>query len=224
MHYFYHLDYLNNQREHDSIEGAETGVHLIEHAKAFAMAIKYQIEGLRTLATSKFKSSVAKYWKHNDFLHAIRIVYTSTADDIPELRGITADAVHNNFDLLREKPEIRSLLRSLPGLATDLLERGREESIHVHKRQAFMQLSCGHKIDLSTSKNWCNSCEMYSMSCGPCHSSPFTANVCFCCRRPHGGAWAVMGNPRMTVHNKERRNGGGILWSSKSQSQIATSS
>lgn len=175
MHYFYHLDYLNDQSEDDSAERAEADVHLVEHAKAFAIATKYQIQGLRTLATSKFKASVAKHWEHDDFSHAVHIVYTSTADDIPELRFIVADAIHNNVDLLCEKPEIQSLLRGLPGLAADLLERGRQASTKARQRQVLFYAACGHSYDLLSSSSWCDSCKVHNNIAG-----------CSVCERRYG--------------------------------------
>lgn len=122
IHYFYHLDYLNSQSQEDPTRAPETEVHLVEHAKVFAMTIKYQVQGLRNLAASKFEASVAKHWKHDDFSHATYIVYTSTPDDITALRKIVATPIHDNIRLFRKKEEIQSLLRSIPGLAYDLLE------------------------------------------------------------------------------------------------------
>ncbi|KAM0718908.1 hypothetical protein Q7P37_005980 [Cladosporium fusiforme] len=123
IHYFYHLDYLNDE---DAISKNEC--HLIEHAKTFAIAVKYQVQGLRTIAHAKFKLLVLKSLEHDDFSHAIHIVYTSTADNVTELRDIVANTIHANIDKMRKKPEVQALLSSIPGLAYCLLERNLDET------------------------------------------------------------------------------------------------
>jgi hypothetical protein len=56
-------------------------VHLIEHAKLFAMAVTYHVHDLRDLAAQKFRDEVEQHWNHEDFAHAIHLIYTTTADE-----------------------------------------------------------------------------------------------------------------------------------------------
>lgn len=98
-------------------------VYLIEHAKVFAMAVKYHVDPLRDLATHKFRAEAEQHWDHEDLAQAIQLIYTSTADEITQLRSIAVEVlVHHRSDLLK-KPEIATLLQSITGLAYDLLMR-----------------------------------------------------------------------------------------------------
>jgi hypothetical protein len=106
----------------DSV-AAPQPVYIIEHAKVFAIAVKYQVDGLRNLAAMKFKQSVRASWDHDDFAHAISIVYNSTADNVSQLRDITIDIIHDHFDALKHKAEFESAVSSIPALAYALLKR-----------------------------------------------------------------------------------------------------
>lgn len=88
------------------------------------MAVKYHIDGLRDLAAQKFKAEVDKHWNHEDLAHAIHVIYTSTADEVTQLRETAAGVLSNHPKELLEKAEIATVLRSINGLAYDLLLRG----------------------------------------------------------------------------------------------------
>lgn len=97
-------------------------VYIIEHAKVFAMAIKYQVEGLQDLAAAKFKQSAEMDWDHEDFAEAISIVHDSTPESVSQLRDIVADAIHEHFDALQNK-RVQTVICNIPRLAYDLLKR-----------------------------------------------------------------------------------------------------
>lgn len=190
IHYFYHLDYPSTPSEDAEMEGSEidvpaeteasaTTVHLIEHAKAFAMAVKYQAGGLRTLATAKFKASVVKDWEHGDFAHTIYIVYTSTPDDVMELRTIVADAVHEHEKYFVDIPEIESLACSLPSFAYDLLQRSRARD----ERSTEVDTLCSRCSRWSTHtratpRSWCRACEKYMLRCHFCYYTNYVCQWC----------------------------------------------
>lgn len=121
IEYFYHFDYLRAATETSNSERSHP--FFVEHARVFAMAIKYQADGLRQLAAKNFKQAASKYWKREDFAQAIHVVFTSTPDDVQELRNIVADTIHDHFTVLRKTPEIDVAVRSLGGLAYSILER-----------------------------------------------------------------------------------------------------
>ncbi|KAL1586300.1 hypothetical protein WHR41_05568 [Cladosporium halotolerans] len=111
-----------------AFDAEQPNVNLMQHAKLFAMAVKYQIDGLRHLTTQKFKEAVATQWSHEDFAHTIHIVYNSTAEDVTELREIVADAVHAHFEELQERPGVEASMRSIAALTYGLLTRSRERN------------------------------------------------------------------------------------------------
>lgn len=111
-----------------AFDAEQPNVSLMQHAKLFTMAVKYQIDGLRHLITQKFKEAVATQWSHEDFAHTIHIVYNSTAEDVTELREIVADAVHAHFEELQERPGVEVSMRSIAALTYGLLTRSRERN------------------------------------------------------------------------------------------------
>lgn len=149
IEYFYHGDYLR--------EGTSSQVHLIEHAKVFAMAIKYQAEGLRKLAARKFEDSAQKDWNHADLADAIHVVYNSTPDDIPEQREIVADVINAHFYTLHESEQIRAVVGSIASLAYGLLERSRKSlgSVYVHEHDTNFRQECK---GCTTAFDYCRNC------------------------------------------------------------------
>lgn len=145
VEYFYHLDYLRTTTSTDETgnQGSPSSsrsckdnagspvpsdfkllphVHLIEHAKVFAIAVKYQVDALRDLAAEKFKKTAQYHWGDENFPRAVQIVWTSTADGFNQLRELVIQTLHDHGEELVKNPEIESLLRSIPGLACDLLK------------------------------------------------------------------------------------------------------
>jgi hypothetical protein len=135
-------------------------VHLIEHAKLFAMAVKYHVDALRDLAAQKFKDEVAQHWNHEDFAHAIHLIYTTTVDDVTQLREVAAEALYNHSNELLEKAEITALLRSINGLACDLYMRDRGKG----------RVNCNN-VEMHGSRHWdytCEECGCTGKFCGIC--------------------------------------------------------
>jgi hypothetical protein len=148
IEYFYHFDYekgcdctsgsplFAKKRKEKDVQLATTDAEsvaapvispasMLEHAKVSAMAIKYQVNGLRDLAVSKFTDAVKAGWDHESFAHTIFTVYNSTADDVTNLREIVAVTIYEHFDDLKKRDEIEVVVSSTGGLAYNLLERSR---------------------------------------------------------------------------------------------------
>ena len=134
-------------------------VYIIEHAKVFAMAVKYQVDGLRDLATVKFEQSVKASWNHDDFAHAVSVIYNSTADNVPQLRNIVVDVIHDHFDTLKHKAEFETVVTSIPALAYTLLKRVGTISGctngHKGQRATKFRMLCYTNFDICTGcKPW----------------------------------------------------------------------
>jgi hypothetical protein len=95
-------------------------VHLIEHAKIFAMAVEYHIAALQNLAAQKFKTEFMEHWDHEDLAHAIHVIYTSTPEDITQLREVAVEALdaHTATRFSRSRRLLLSCAESLALLAT----------------------------------------------------------------------------------------------------------
>jgi len=123
IEYFHYFDYLRAPAPASDHTSAPPKSFLVEHARVFAMATKYQADGLRQLAAHKFKETASKDWNHEDFAHTVHVVYTSTSDNIIELRQIVADTIHDHLEDLKDKEEVETVISGLGGLAYSLLKR-----------------------------------------------------------------------------------------------------
>jgi hypothetical protein len=132
IHYLYHLDYphqddltqSSNPDEADitapkSIFGnkpdgkaktaggldhnATERSNFILHAKLYALAEKYCIEGLKHTALEKFKVDATVCWKSTDFLLAARVVYTSTPDQDRPMRDLVVETFGKHPSLLDDE-------------------------------------------------------------------------------------------------------------------------
>lgn len=95
---------------------------LTEHAKVYALAEKYHIAGLKSLAQTYFEAATFTDWDTADFAAAIHVVYTSTIVEDTGLRGIVISALQKHTSLVH-KPEVEATLREINGLSFDLLKR-----------------------------------------------------------------------------------------------------
>jgi hypothetical protein len=98
---------------------------LVEHAKVFATAVKYQVDGLRQLAVLKFKhlTTEREAWKEDDFAQAVSIICTSTPEDVTELRDVAVDLLYTHFGELKDKDSIEEVMCNHPKLMWAFLER-----------------------------------------------------------------------------------------------------
>lgn len=95
---------------------------LTEHAKVYALAEKYHIAGLKSLARTYFQAATSTDWNTADFAAAIHVVYTTTIAEDTGLREIVISALQQHTSLV-DKPEVEATLRELNGLSFDLLKR-----------------------------------------------------------------------------------------------------
>lgn len=113
---------------------------LLDHVKVFAMAIKYQIDGLRHLAASKFKREITngEAWKDDDFPQAISMIYSSTPDEVKELRILAEEALHAHFEELKYKQGIEEVMCNHPSLMYTLLKRKSQSTSQIETNPSVM--------------------------------------------------------------------------------------
>ncbi|RYP19977.1 hypothetical protein DL765_003026 [Monosporascus sp. GIB2] len=93
--------------------------NLAVHARLYALASKYAVEGLKALAAEKFERGVGLHWETEDFLRAAREAYTSTDRADRRLRDAVLAAVKAHPQLL-ERARFQEVIRGLE-LSFDLL-------------------------------------------------------------------------------------------------------
>ena len=168
IEYFYLFDYgtqLSDGTSASAVASPPLNVksYIIEHAKVFAMAVKYQADGLRELAAAKFKTNVTAggYWAHEDFLSAISIVYASTPEDVLDLRQVVEDVLHKHFDTLKVNEDMVAIVRGIEGLTYSLLDR--------RSMTACSQEQCIYTIVRSCAR--CRKKSRYCISCSEAHGA-----------------------------------------------------
>lgn len=161
IEYFYYFDYLRTISAATSFTTGPTS--LIKHAKVFAMAIKYQADGLRALAIEKFKQAASTDWNSDDFAHVVHLVYTSTPDEVQELRAVVADTIHDHFSDLKDKEELETVISGLGDLAYSLFRRN----------SSAFRCTKGHRRDGTRKSCKCtyNGCGFDFDICQQCHAS-----------------------------------------------------
>lgn len=102
----------------DDINTQETPP-LVIHARVYALAEKYGIYGLKTLAREKFESLVSDKWDESDFLEATEEVYTTTVDNDRGLRNIILQSFRK-WPELASSPDVQNTVQHVPPLAFDL--------------------------------------------------------------------------------------------------------
>ena len=131
IHYFYHLDYLEDstskvkkmKRENEDFNklyAYKSGI-LIEHASMYAMGDKYGISGLKDLALRKYEEAYAH--TSMGFANSIIVAYTSTVDNDMQLRNVIIKFLNDDLTNLMRKPKINQHVKDLPLLSHALLRK-----------------------------------------------------------------------------------------------------
>lgn len=153
---------------HSASQPLTERVFMVEHAKVFAMAVKYQVDGLQSLALAKFISSVTTHWNHEDFAHTIFVAFNSTPEDVTQVRDVVTNALHEHFEELQNKAEIETVVCGLPRLTYGLLKRSREPKASrsceqkSHPSPSLYNLNC---VFCNITTKACQSCYNGYLSC-----------------------------------------------------------
>lgn len=139
---------------------------LLGHVKVFAIAVKYQVDGLRHLATSKFKQETThgEAWKEDDFAQAISMIYSSTPDEVTELRDAAEEVLHAHFKELKQKDGIEALMYKHPRLMYALLNRKSDTSLPMQNPRR--PRANGLRVPEPSDTPLCRMCEQRSVEPG----------------------------------------------------------
>ncbi|DAA76419.1 TPA_exp: Uncharacterized protein A8136_0733 [Trichophyton benhamiae CBS 112371] len=113
LSFMYKFDYTNP---------AASAASFIFDAQVFAVAEKYDVEGLKFCVKDKFHASILSDWKDDDYPDVIRGVYDIPTTD-PALRDTLVQVTCANINNLIQKDEFKSALNDVPGFAVQLITR-----------------------------------------------------------------------------------------------------
>ena len=92
---------------------------LVIHARVYALAEKYDVQGLKTLAFEKFELLLADQCAESDLLEVAEEVYTSTIDSDRGLRNLVLQCFRKRPSLASSS-KVQSIIEHIPLLAFDL--------------------------------------------------------------------------------------------------------
>jgi len=95
--------------------------NLIIHAKVYALAEQYAVEGLKATALEKFVSEARVHWATEDFLQAVEQVYSLTPEHDRGLRDVVRNTFYERRKELMDRENVKRYLRDVPDLAYDVL-------------------------------------------------------------------------------------------------------
>ncbi|PWI64994.1 hypothetical protein PCL_08353 [Purpureocillium lilacinum] len=151
LQYFYHLSYtippsaLEGSGDRtatiaDSLQLANSV--LVVHARVYAIAEKYEIQGLKILAGANFTSAAGQRWNTDDFLAAAYEVFESTDDTDHGLRDVVVSVFRSHKNQLLRKEQAENLLMDLPALTVELLKDPQQQpSVPIHHQNGHVQLA-----------------------------------------------------------------------------------
>ncbi|TID13050.1 hypothetical protein E6O75_ATG09999 [Venturia nashicola] len=118
-----------NHSEVDEIESAAeqqakgSASNLTLHAKVYAIAEKYGIQGLKTMAKNKFSAQMAYHWDSPEVPLAIQEVYETTVDSDRGLRDVIT-STFRCYPELAQRRDVEAVVKETPELAWELFRVG----------------------------------------------------------------------------------------------------
>ncbi|KAF5601980.1 ARM repeat protein [Fusarium subglutinans] len=116
------------------------------HAKVYQIADKYDIEALKKLAATKYRTSIDAGWEMDSFPDAIELAYTTTPPGDRRLRDIAVEVTIERIGTLMSQDAFSEMLSVNPDLAADIIrclhkdsKRLREISAKVQKQMEWAQ-------------------------------------------------------------------------------------
>jgi len=94
--------------------------NLLIHARVYALAEKYDIEGLRDLAASKFARQMQRHCESSEFATTLAEVYASSLNSTRGLRDVCLQMFRQHRELIRTEC-VEEAVREIPDLAWELL-------------------------------------------------------------------------------------------------------
>ncbi|KAI4614133.1 hypothetical protein J4E80_006824 [Alternaria sp. BMP 0032] len=109
------------------LEGTETNrTTLLVHSKMYEIADKYDVNGLKDLARTKFSALCAIFWDKDVFAQAAEHALSSTPDSDDGLREVLRQTIISHIELLN-KSDVAELLSKHTDFVFSVLRRVAEE-------------------------------------------------------------------------------------------------
>ena len=122
------------ETSHDNLNTSHNEKSLLINVKVFVIADKFDIFGLKEIATSKTKTLLSKSWDTQSFPLSVDLLYGNTQRNDRLLRDAFATAIFEDINKLVEMDGFMRIMQNYGGLAVDVLkitlrERNKEEDL-----------------------------------------------------------------------------------------------
>ncbi|KAF5597191.1 ARM repeat protein [Fusarium pseudoanthophilum] len=117
-HFLYCFDY----------ESPADSSAMIFHAKVYQIGDKYDIQALKRLAATKYRTSIDAGWGTDSFPWAIELAYTTTPPGDRGLRDIALQIAAQEIGTLMSQDVFCKMLSANADLAADIIRRLHRES------------------------------------------------------------------------------------------------
>lgn len=98
-----------------TVEGSRAQIN----AAIYALADKYQIEGLMKLSKQKLQSHLQSNWKYPEFIDTVRYVYGPDSPPHSELRDILSRSAIRHLSALQHQQLFHDILRTFAAFSHD---------------------------------------------------------------------------------------------------------
>lgn len=135
-------------RTGDLLPNTDTGEsdgNVVMHATVYALAVKYMIQNLKSLAAYKFVSAVREHWNQKRSAEAVRIIYTTTPEDAKDLRELVEDILVEKRDLLSD-PNVKDVMLEDGGLTHRLVHKMKNSRFQTESYEEGCCSDCEEEI------------------------------------------------------------------------------
>lgn len=95
---------------------------MVIDAKIYAIADKYELDGLKGVAKVAFTGAVYEHWDTDQFVGAAEVVYTSTPDSDRGLRDVVTALTWRKQMTLLARKDVQTLLGDVAGFSKDVMQ------------------------------------------------------------------------------------------------------
>lgn len=143
------------------------------HARVFALAVKYQISGLRDIVRTKFTEVMKTAVTEQDIAGALAVTFLATPDEERDLRDSTIETLLGHEIGYLKFPAVEAAIKAIPGLCYDLLKTRQSSESSVDA--ALKSVVCFHCKRKSLFR--CGACGAVTSKCA-CFGSLDTNGIC----------------------------------------------
>ncbi|KAI9036262.1 uncharacterized protein KD926_002127 [Aspergillus affinis] len=104
------------------------------NAEIYALADKYQIEGLMKLSKQKLQSHLQSNWKYPEFIDTVRYVYGPDSPPHSELRDILSRSAIQHLSALQPQQQFHDIMRTFAAFSYDFSALMMEKVLQLEQK------------------------------------------------------------------------------------------